>query len=67
MSQQFKNGGHHAGSVTVSIRDTYRYAVVNFPGEGKWRKPQDAKSLQKRRDHWKKRRAEAGVGKAVYS
>ena len=67
MSQQFHGGGHHDGSRTITVRDTYRYAVVNYPGEGKWRKPQDPASIQKRHDHWRKRRAEAGVGKKVYS
>ncbi len=55
------------GSVTVTVRDTDRYAVVNYPGEGKWRKPQDPASIQRRHNHWVKRRAEAGVGKKVYS
>lgn len=67
MSQQFKNGGQHNGSVTISNRDTYDYAVVNFPGEGKWKKPQDPASLKKRHDHWVKRRAEAGVGKGRWN
>ncbi|HIS35838.1 TPA: hypothetical protein IAC10_04315 [Candidatus Scatousia excrementigallinarum] len=35
MAQQFQNGGQHAGSVTISIRSTRRYAVVNEPGKGK--------------------------------
>lgn len=35
MAQQFNNGGRHDGSVTISIRDSRRYAVVNKPGEGK--------------------------------
>ena len=35
MAQQFSNGGRHDGSVTISIRDSRRYAVVNKPGEGK--------------------------------
>ena len=39
MAQQFHNGGKHganyAGSVTVSIRDSKRYAVINEPGMGK--------------------------------
>jgi len=67
MSQQLKNGSHYSGSVTVTIRDTDRYAVVNFPGEGKWRKPQDPMSIKRRHEHWTRRRAEAGVGKGVYS
>lgn len=35
MAQQFQNGGHHDGSVTISNRSTRRYAVVNQPGKGK--------------------------------
>lgn len=35
MAQQFQNGGHYDGSVTISIRSTHRYAVVNKPGKGK--------------------------------
>ena len=35
MAQQFQNGGHHDGSVTISNRSTRRYAVVNAPGKGK--------------------------------
>lgn len=35
MTQQFQNGGRHDGSVTISIRSTRRYAVVNDPGKGK--------------------------------
>ena len=35
MAQQFQNGGHHDGSVTISIRSTRRYAIVNEPGKGK--------------------------------
>lgn len=35
MAQQFQNGGHHDGSVTISIRSTRKYAVVNEPGKGK--------------------------------
>lgn len=66
MSQQLKNGSHYDGSVTVTFRDTDRYAVVNYPGEGKWRKPQDPASLQHRHNHWVKRRAEAGVGKGTW-
>ena len=67
MSQQLKNGSRYDGSVTITVRDTDRYAVVNYPGEGKWRKPQDPSSLQHRHNHWVKRRAEAGIGKGVYS
>ena len=35
MAQQFQNGGHHNGSVTISIRSSCKYAVVNEPGKGK--------------------------------
>lgn len=35
MAQQFHNGGHHDGSVTISIRDSHRYAVINQPYKGK--------------------------------
>ena len=42
MAQQFHNGGKHgapyAASVTVSIRDSKRYAVVNPKGQGKHRR-----------------------------
>ena len=42
MAQQFQNGGHHKGSVTISIRSTHRYAVVNDPGKGKhYHKPRN--------------------------
>lgn len=67
MSQQMKNGSQHAGSITITIRDTYDYAVVNPPLSGKWKKPQDQASLKKRHDHWTKRRAEAGVGKGRWT
>lgn len=35
MAQQFHNGGHHDGSVTISKRDSHRYAVINMPYMGK--------------------------------
>lgn len=42
MAQQFQNGGCHNGSVTISKRTIYRYAVVNAPGKGKhYHKPRD--------------------------
>ena len=52
MSQQFHNGGHHDGSKTVSIRDSYRYAVVNEPNQGKHKKPQITKYKINRKLRW---------------
>ena len=57
MSQQMKNGSHYQGSVTYTYRDTYRYGVVNEPFKGKHRKPQDDKSLAKRKLHWALRKS----------
>lgn len=38
MAQQFHNGGKHgapgAASVTVSVRDSRRYAIINPAGQG---------------------------------
>lgn len=49
MSQQFKNGGGHDGSRTVTYRDSYKYAAVNRPGEGVWRKtPEEAQRRHQR-------------------
>ncbi len=56
MAQQFHNGGKHDGAKTVSIRDTYRYAIVNDPFTGKHRKPQTAIYRQQRKIHWFKRK-----------
>ena len=55
MSQQMKNGSEHKGDITLTNRDTYRYAVVNPPFEGKHRKPQDEKALEKRKFNWRMR------------
>ena len=52
MSQQMKNNSHYDGSVTITVRDTYRYAVVNEPFTGKHAKPQDKASREKRHIHW---------------
>lgn len=52
MSQQMKNGSEHKGSVTITIRDTDRYAVVNPPFCGKHAKPQTPRYKAKRKAHW---------------
>ena len=57
MAQQMVNGSYHSGSVTVTNRMTYRYAVVNPPYSGKHRKPQDEISLKHRKEHWALRKA----------
>ena len=56
MSQQMKGNSRHEGSVTITVRDTNRYAVVNPPFTGKHLKPQDERSLQKRKLHWEGRK-----------
>lgn len=55
MSQQMVNGSHYDGSVTITIRMSDRYAVVNEPYQGKHLKPQDEKSKSKRKSHWYER------------
>ena len=57
MAQQMVNGSQHVGSVTLTNRMSYRYAVVNPPFSGAHRKPQDEKSLARRKEHWAKRNA----------
>ena len=57
MAQQMVNGSFHNGSVTVTHRMTYRYAVVNPPFSGLHLKPQDEKSLAKRKERWAQRNA----------
>ena len=52
MAQQMKNSSHHMGSVTITQRDTYRYAVVNPPFTGKHMKPQTPKYKANRKAHW---------------
>lgn len=37
MSQQLVNGSHYKGSVTITNRQSERYAVVNPPEQGKHR------------------------------
>ena len=58
MAQQMVNGSHYDGSVTITIRQSPRYAVVNPPFSGAHRKPQDDKSKAKRKAHWKRRNAD---------
>ncbi len=57
MSQQMVNGSFHNGSVTVTHRMTYRYAVVNPPFSGLHLKPQDERHLAKRKVRWQQRNA----------
>ena len=52
MAQQLKNTSQRIGSVTITVRDTYRYAVVNSPFTGKHMKPQTPKYKAKRKAHW---------------
>ena len=52
MAQQMVNGSHYDGSVTITNRMSDRYAVVGTPFAGKHLKPQDDKSLEKRKEHW---------------
>lgn len=47
MSQQLVNGSHYKGSVTITNRQTDRYAVVNPPEQGKHRKTEE----QRKRRH----------------
>lgn len=58
MAQQLVNGSEHRGDVTFTVRDTYRYAVVNPPFKGKHRKPQDDAHKERRKMHWRLRNAE---------
>lgn len=55
MAQQMINGSRHDGSRTLTVRQTYRYAVVNPEFHGVHAKPQDDKSKAKRKEHWRKR------------
>lgn len=57
MSQQMVNGSHYDGSVTVTNRMSCRYAVVNPPFSGAHLKPQDEKSLERRKERWRRRNA----------
>lgn len=52
MSQQMVNGSCYDGSRTNTNRMTQRYAVVNPPFKGKHLKPQDRKSMMKRKQRW---------------
>lgn len=58
MSQQMKNGSHREGDVTITVRDTARYAVVNPPLSGLHRKPQDDFSIRMRKLRWRIRNLE---------
>lgn len=64
MSQQMVNDSHYDGSVTITNRMTSRYAVVNPPFSGKHMGPQDEKSKEKRKVHWRKRNADLVVLRA---
>lgn len=55
MAQQMVNGSHYDGSRTITVRQSYRYAVINPPFSGVHLKPQDEKSLARRKAHWKVR------------
>ena len=57
MAQQFHNGGGHKGSITVSNRDSERYAVINSPFLGKHTKPQTTKYKVARKIRWRLRNA----------
>lgn len=48
MSQQLVNGSHYKGSVTITNRQSGRYAVVNPPEQGKHRKTEE----QRKRRHF---------------
>ena len=58
MAQQLLNGSNQHGDVTITVRDTYRYAVVNPPFQGKHRKPQTDAAKARRKAHWRLRSAE---------
>lgn len=51
MAQQMVNNSHYDGSRTITLRQSDRYAVVNPPFSGKHLKPQDERSLVKRKAH----------------
>ena len=48
MPQQLVNDSHYEGSVTITNRQTDRYAVVNPPEQGKHRKTEE----QRKRRHF---------------
>lgn len=52
MAQQMVNNSHYDGSRTITFRQSDSYAVVNPPFSGKHLKPQDERSLAKRKAHW---------------
>lgn len=49
MAQQMTNGSYRHGDITVTNRMTDNYAVVGEPFFGAHQKPQDARSIQKRK------------------
>lgn len=49
MAQQMVNGSYYHGDITVTNRMTDRYAVVGEPFHGAHLKPQDERSIQKRK------------------
>lgn len=65
MAQQMKNSSQHMGSVTITQRDTYRYAVVNPPFTGKHMKPQTPKYKANRKAHWALRNAVNNLKKEI--
>lgn len=48
MPQQLVNGSYYKGSVTITYRQSDRYAVVNPPEQGKHRKTEE----QRKRRHF---------------
>ena len=46
MSQQLVNGSHYKGAVTITNRQSDRYAVVNPPEQGKHRKTEEQRKLR---------------------
>lgn len=50
MARQMVNGSIYKGDITITIRMTNRYAVVGEPYHGKHLKPQDEKSIQRRKE-----------------
>ena len=48
MSKQLVNGSNYKGSVTITNRQSDRYAVVNPPEQGKHRKSEE----QRKRRHF---------------
>ena len=49
----------HRGSITISYRDTPRYACVNKPFEGVHMKPQTDEYKARRKANWARRNRKA--------